>query len=112
MPSPWKRMYVEMYGPNGSEGRWDVQPPPGRIIDEAKRDEMLVGLRKPNPEYPDSHVEWADCGTDLVFGYFHHGARPKGSGPKHTNPTTAPMPDDVSFDADPPFTPTVPPPPP
>jgi hypothetical protein len=103
-------MYVEMYGPDGAGGRWDVEPPPGKMIDEAERDSMLAKLRRPSPHYPDSHVEWADCGTDLVFGYFYGGERPKAGGPKHTRPRN----DDPPSRSDPtdlPTTANVPPPP-
>jgi hypothetical protein len=86
MPATWKRTYVEVYGPDGYEGRWDVDPPEGTPIDEQYRDEMMATLQNPGPDYPDSHAEWIDCGTDLVFGLFHHGARPPSFGPKHTRP--------------------------
>lgn len=86
MPAPWKRAYIEVYGPDGYEARWDAELPEGEVIDEAFRDEQLAVLRTPHPDYPDSHVEWLDAGTDLVFGYFHHGARPAPGGPRHTRP--------------------------
>jgi hypothetical protein len=87
-------MYVEVYGSQGYEGRWDVGLAPGETeINEPVRERMLAQLREGNPRYPDHHVEWMDAGTDLVFGFFYDGIRPRGpKAPPAPGETPPPVP--------------------
>ena len=70
----WKRVYAELYGPEGLEKTWRVATPKG-YFDEADRDDFLrrIPVEK---RFGDARLTVKEDGADLVFGIYTRGAIP------------------------------------
>ncbi|RMH27519.1 MAG: hypothetical protein D6693_05230 [Planctomycetota bacterium] len=77
MPPPWRRALIELYGDDGHDGTWVVEPPDGAQGLEAESKSSLTEQILSDPRYEGADVLYAEDGEDLVIGVFFGATRPR-----------------------------------
>ncbi len=70
----WKRVFAELYGPNGLEKTWEVATPKG-FFDEADREDFMRRIPA-EKRFGEVEMTVKEEGEELIFGIYPQGARP------------------------------------
>ena len=70
----WKRVYAELYGPQGLERTWKIATPKG-YFNESDRDEFLRKIPA-EKRFGEARLTVKEDRADLVFGIYYKGAKP------------------------------------
>ena len=70
----WKKVYAELYGPEGMEKTWEIATPKGYFT-EADREQFLNDIPA-KKQFGEAQVMVKEDSGDLVFSIYYKGAKP------------------------------------
>lgn len=70
----WKKVYAELYGPDGLEKTWEIATPKG-YFDGHDREEFLRKIPAEG-RFGEAEITVKEDGGDLIFGIYYKGAKP------------------------------------
>jgi hypothetical protein len=69
MSKTWRKLWIELYGPDGYKGSWEVTPPDGQSFDETAVRRHIADIRG-KPEYRESELRVCEDEGELIIGVF------------------------------------------
>jgi hypothetical protein len=67
---PWSKLWIELYGKDGYQGRWEINPGSGCLVTEDYLPQCVEGIRA-DERYRDAHIRFCEEGDEIVVGVFN-----------------------------------------